>query len=182
MADTIRTKAEILALLADNTNQDISPQDLRDAIVSLIPSYGGVYMATNATATAIATIDTLVVSNWGTNGLVTNLANFSIGSNGRLTYTGATDVHVAISCSLSAHVTVNAAKSLMFTIHKNGSEVNGSRIVMESTGNQDDIATSIHCDISMSTNDYVELWTANETDTNDITVTHAYLFALSQIA
>jgi hypothetical protein len=35
MADTIRSQAAILALLADNTAGDISAQDLRDAIVSL---------------------------------------------------------------------------------------------------------------------------------------------------
>jgi hypothetical protein len=35
MPDTIRSQAAILALLADNTSGDISPQDLRDAIVSL---------------------------------------------------------------------------------------------------------------------------------------------------
>lgn len=35
MPDTIRTKSAVLALLADNTSGDISPQDLRDGIVSL---------------------------------------------------------------------------------------------------------------------------------------------------
>jgi len=35
MVDTVRTIAEILALYADNTSGDISPQDARDMIVSL---------------------------------------------------------------------------------------------------------------------------------------------------
>lgn len=35
MADTRRTIAELLALLADNTTGDISPQDMRDVLVSL---------------------------------------------------------------------------------------------------------------------------------------------------
>ena len=34
MADTSRSKSDVLALLADNTTGDISPQDLRDALVS----------------------------------------------------------------------------------------------------------------------------------------------------
>lgn len=34
MVDTVRTVSAALALLADNTTGDISPQDLRDAIVS----------------------------------------------------------------------------------------------------------------------------------------------------
>lgn len=39
MADTIRTLAALQALLADNTSNDISPQDLRDAIYSLHNAY-----------------------------------------------------------------------------------------------------------------------------------------------
>lgn len=35
MADTIRTKAAILALMADNKSGNISPQDMRDAIVTI---------------------------------------------------------------------------------------------------------------------------------------------------
>jgi hypothetical protein len=35
MPDTERTRAAILALLADNTTGDISPQDMRDTVVSL---------------------------------------------------------------------------------------------------------------------------------------------------
>lgn len=39
MADTIRTLAALQALLADNSSNDISPQDLRDAIYSLHNAY-----------------------------------------------------------------------------------------------------------------------------------------------
>lgn len=39
MADTIRTVAQIQALLADNTTGAISPQDLRDMLVSLANAY-----------------------------------------------------------------------------------------------------------------------------------------------
>jgi len=35
MADTIRTKAEILTLLADNKSNNISPQDMRDVVVTI---------------------------------------------------------------------------------------------------------------------------------------------------
>jgi hypothetical protein len=35
MADTVRTKSEVMALLNDNVTGDISPQDLRDAVASL---------------------------------------------------------------------------------------------------------------------------------------------------
>lgn len=61
MADTIRTKAAILALLADNASQDISPQDLRDAIVSIFGVYGFLYVTNGSTAqTGIGTSPALM--------------------------------------------------------------------------------------------------------------------------
>jgi hypothetical protein len=39
MTDTVRTIAELQALLADNTAGDITPQDLRDMLVSLANAY-----------------------------------------------------------------------------------------------------------------------------------------------
>ncbi len=38
MADTQRTKAQILAMFADNVTQQISPQDLRDWVVTMMES------------------------------------------------------------------------------------------------------------------------------------------------
>jgi hypothetical protein len=43
MADTIRTQAAILALFADNFTGEISPQDLRDFVVSTWRPEDGVY-------------------------------------------------------------------------------------------------------------------------------------------
>ena len=55
MADTRRTKAEILALFADNASGDITPQDLRDAVVSIMGGYAGVFVEDGATAQTIDT-------------------------------------------------------------------------------------------------------------------------------
>lgn len=49
MADTNRTLAAILALLADNTTGDISPQDLRDSIISVFANYALIGVAGGAT-------------------------------------------------------------------------------------------------------------------------------------
>jgi len=50
MADTIRDLTALLALLADNTSGDISPQDMRDVLVSLHGVYGEIYVADGSTA------------------------------------------------------------------------------------------------------------------------------------
>ena len=43
MADTKRTQTAVLALLADNVTGDISPQDLRDSVVSARANQGGAW-------------------------------------------------------------------------------------------------------------------------------------------
>lgn len=47
--ETNRTLAAVLALLADNTAGDISPQDIRDLVVSLFANYGIIGVAGGST-------------------------------------------------------------------------------------------------------------------------------------
>lgn len=69
MADTIRTLTALLALLADNTTGDISPQDIRDMLVSVHGVYGGIYIADGSTAqTGIDTTPTKMTG-WTTNAI-----------------------------------------------------------------------------------------------------------------
>jgi len=49
MADTVRTRSALLTLLADNTSRDISPQDMRDVLVSVHGVYGGLYVQDGST-------------------------------------------------------------------------------------------------------------------------------------
>lgn len=67
MADTIRTRSAILALLADNTSRDISPQDLRDAIVSMHGVYGGLYVQDGSTAQAGVDTTPAKMTGWAGN-------------------------------------------------------------------------------------------------------------------
>jgi hypothetical protein len=54
MADTRRTLAAILALLADNTAGDISPQDLRDFVISAMGEYASIYVSGGVTAQTVS--------------------------------------------------------------------------------------------------------------------------------
>lgn len=69
MADTIRTRAQILTLLADNTTGEISPQDMRDMLVSLMGVYGIITMAANVTGQALTADTPAKLINWKANGL-----------------------------------------------------------------------------------------------------------------
>jgi len=69
MSDTVRTRAQILSLLGDNSAGDISPQDLRDAIVSLFGVYGVIYGVDNTTAQTLAAATPVKLINFTKNGL-----------------------------------------------------------------------------------------------------------------
>lgn len=68
MPDTVRTFSEILTLLADNTSRAISPQDLRDGIVT-IKAYLPPYVATlsqsgTSAPSATAGVNFLTGASW----------------------------------------------------------------------------------------------------------------------
>ena len=67
MADTVRTRAAILALLADNTSKDISPQDLRDTVVSMFGVWSAIYVADGMIAQTGITTTPVKVSGFTTN-------------------------------------------------------------------------------------------------------------------
>lgn len=48
MVDEIRTLAQLQALLADNISGQISPQDIRDFLVSVLGVYGSIYVVDGA--------------------------------------------------------------------------------------------------------------------------------------
>jgi len=56
MADSIRTKSEILALFPDNISGAISPQDLRDFVVSTMAVEDGVYAYLSTPAETTCTL------------------------------------------------------------------------------------------------------------------------------
>ena len=69
MADTVRTRAQILALLADNNAGDISPQDMRDAIVTLHGVYGGLRISNNVTTQTVVLNTPEIIENWAAVGV-----------------------------------------------------------------------------------------------------------------
>jgi len=55
MADTPRTLAALQALFPDNSSGDVSPQDLRDFLVSSLGEYGEIYVHDGAAAQSFTT-------------------------------------------------------------------------------------------------------------------------------
>lgn len=66
MTDTVRTLSALQTLLADNTGGAISPQDLRDAVISAVGRLYGRALAANTTLTAD---DIVIVATGGASGI-----------------------------------------------------------------------------------------------------------------
>lgn len=117
MADTVRTLASALALIADNLSRNISPQDLRDVVVSTYGVYGEIYIANGSTAQgSIGTTYTVITgfNSDGTNGLASTVIADKANNRIRIPLDGV--------YKISAHFSFSGTNSRNFTIglHEDG--------------------------------------------------------------
>ena len=133
---------------------------------------GQVYMQSNATATVIASTATpvLVAGTW----TVDLSTNATCTTAGRITYTGTTTQVLTINAALSLDPASGSNQNLQVYLYKNGSAIAGSRIESK-VNNSEHLAVPLVYQISMATNDYIEIYVQNSTATNNITVSRAVL-------
>jgi hypothetical protein len=174
MAETIRSKADLLTLFADNVTEDVSAADLRDLVESLHPQFGSISVSA-ALETTIANPDEWTKLAGTTVAGV--LRGFSMPSAGRLQYDGTPDIHTHLAASLSMTAAGNN-KVTAFAIAKNGTVIASSEVRRKIGTGSDIGSTAVHADILASTGDYLELYAKNVTDSTNLTLDYAYLFAL----
>jgi hypothetical protein len=179
MVDTVRSKSALATLFADNTSGSISPQDLRDFLETMHKSYGGLYISASAATTPGGTATPLKALGTTT---ATNLRNFTMPANNRLMYTGTPSIHTHGVISFTSS-TASANKTLSYYVyHYDDSAGSGAVIAhsqMKRRHSNTDVGTgALHFDVMLDTNDYIELWVANDTDTTNFTIDHAYMFIL----
>jgi hypothetical protein len=156
-----------ISVAAVNTN-GIQITSIADEINAQVTMHG------NATATVIATIDTPVkVAGTFVAGAV---STFTADNTGKLTYTGATTTTVQFVASITLDV-VGTNQDLTVHLFKNGISLPAAKIsrtvTSGSAGN-----VSLFYNVSMAASDYVEIYVANGSSTNNITVTDC-LFGVS---
>lgn len=177
MADTQRSLAELIALLATNNTGGISAQDMRDLITSVAPPHGGYYL-TSAVQTAIAAINTWTPAD----GVFTELpvvSRMSHTVNGQIRYDGDSPRHLHIVASLS--VTAASNNQLIdVAITKNGTPLPGFLGRKIATG-ADVGSIAVHADAMLSDTDYLEICFRNLTSSANITMTHGYMFAMGML-
>ena len=129
--------------------------------------YGQVTMQGNATATTIATQGTpvKVAGTW----VVQTESNFTGNTTGRLTYNGSTTEVVSASVSITFSHAAGGSDDLAVYIAKNGSVITASKLTRAVTSSaRGNVGTFFN--VSMDTSDYLEVFVANDSDTNNITV------------
>jgi len=124
MADTIRTKSSLLALLADNTTGDISPQDLRDIVCErCMGVYGGIWqdaadITVSGITNSVAVLSTIGGAYPGS-GVTYGASSISPDVSGLF----------LVELSVEAHTASNAGGMLFwFRVFKNGAEITGPHI------------------------------------------------------
>lgn len=129
-------------------------------------------MSSNATNTVIAAPLTpvLILGTW----VVELASEFTGDANGRCTYIGVSDIYVDITMSFSAAPVSGTNKILGFFVAKNGAAVANSEATNRLSSGDIGRTTVVWREL-LSTNDYIEAYTSNETDTTNILVTDAMI-------
>lgn len=154
MADTQRTLSAILTLLADNTAQAISAQDLRDAIVSVFANYGMIYVHGGSTAQSGVTTSVVMdgFQNDGANGPSAGCVTVDKDTS-KLT-AGVDGVYL-----VWLHTSFNGSVATGYHIH---GQKNGSDHMDELAGDFDTPSASVTMSVSsvalvtLSANDYIQ--------------------------
>ena len=148
--------------------------------VSTMPNYwpmGEITMIGNASATDI-TVQSTEVLVAGTTTLTAGVVSFDQPQNNRLRYTGTTTALMHVACTMSYTVASGSNQELEFRLYKNGNPITASEIVDSCSAATGVESSAIHVFVSLATNDYIEVWCANNSGTGDITVRTMNLFAL----
>lgn len=138
--------------------------------------YGLVTMQGNTTATTVTVqgTDYLTGGTWVAG--ITNL--FTASTGGRLTYTGADDYIATVDASLTIERDVGSGEiNVSAVLAKNGTAIAASQrtVACSDTARSD---VSLPWKLTLSQNDYIECFVANESGTDNILVTDAVFRAV----
>ncbi len=101
-------------------------------------------------------------------------------NNGRLRYIGAATRDFHVACSWSAIGSGAPVDRLVFGVAKNGTVVAASKVLQDVSSSLAQ-GNALHVMVSLATNDYLELFVGNLTDTDDPTVFSLNIFAMGMV-
>ena len=177
MAETPKVLSALLAQLPDNTTGLISPEDIRDAVVSLFPSRGQIDLTATA-QTTFATTNTYVKLA-GTTALDASLGQdgFSQASNNELRATKAVNQVLLVTANVEL-VCASNNKTFGITIAKNGTPLSNVHVSAILSDSNEGYGFSVTALVPTVLNDTISIYIRNETDTTAVT---AVALALSAV-
>jgi hypothetical protein len=166
MADTEQTWTALQTILADNTARAISPQDLRDAILSCLGGYASMYVNSGAVAQSFTATPALVTC-W--TGVCSERGATGDPLNDRITIGVGGDYLITVSASMIASV----AADVDLYLYKNGVAITGAktRSYVRNTERSVSMALAV-CDFAAG--DLVTLY-GTATPDSDITFYDAHM-------
>ena len=156
MAQTERSFVDLMVLLADNTTKGVSPQDLRDAIVSCLGGYASMYVVGSAISQAFTATPTKVTC-WA--GIGTERGAAADVSNDRIVIGAVGDYLI----TLTACVTSAPPTDLDLAFYKNGVALTGASTRVQVAAAERTSAMALGV-ASLVIGDYIELYAAATPD------------------
>jgi len=171
MADTRRSLTDLLALLADNTSRAISPQDLRDALVSAHGTYGMMYTKDGSTAQGSIGTSFAQLTGFAVDGL----SGGTTPANATDDITVGTDGVYAVM--LQASFTGTAATEFTLNLHVNDAEgVFQCSQMLDAAGAV--VSGSVFGLLSLSATDDVSVYVKADGASKSITIEDLQMFVL----
>lgn len=165
MADTVRTRSALLTLLADNTSGAISPQDIRDFLVSVHGVYGSIYHTGTSASSSVSLNDSTwtVLDGFSANGESSGTTPDH--SSNQITV--GTDGIYLVNWSVSGDIGMGASGYRMLGVEKNssGSPENGTVV---SVGDSEHACASMTALLSLSADDVLKLIGKNSGGTSNL--------------
>ncbi len=183
MPDTQRSLSDLLTTLFQDGQPDdsITAQHIRDAIVSIgqVP-YGGMFTLTPV-ETVISSPGAYVKGACQTQ--VSNLRNFDMPADNRLRYIGLIPYHFHVVTTISMTAAGNNLTASFKLFHfddsaASGAVIDGSIVNRFISIGADEGSAAQHWDVILEENDYLEIHVANLTNTDNITLSNLYVFAM----
>lgn len=180
MAETPKVLSALLAQLPDNTTGLISPEDIRDAVVSLFPSRGQLDLTASASTTFAVTNTWYKLA--GTTALDTSLGQdgFSQASSNEIRATKAVNQVLLVTANVEL-VCGSNNKAFGITFAKNGTAINGIHVSAVLSDSNKGYGFSITALIPTALDDTISVYVRNETDTTAVTATSLTLSAVGFI-
>jgi hypothetical protein len=167
MADTQRDLAALQALLADNTSGDISPQDVRDFLVTVFGCYGEMQVTDGSTAQSSLSSTPAKMTGFDTDGVSNGITPDSTTDN---------DLNVPLAGKYRIYFhhsfTPDASEDYTFEVYKNGA-VTAIKCYIEANATPDDVHVSMEGILTLAASDLLTIYVSTTGGAASMTPTQA---------